>query len=365
MKFYQKPWFTVLTLILFFPLGLFLMWKHNHFNKVARVLISVFFGIIVLFNVIGDDSTTTSNLNETKKTLTAVEFEQMYLEPDKFKGSKVDFNAQIVLMLPEQDGYLQMYVNDKNDKMFLLGVKKSNIVLKEENNLHIVGTVIGSTKEKDKLTPIVKADTVEITGKDDSHQNESKVENNPSDTVADNEQAPKEKEKPTRDNSSAKLTTLNAGKFNVGKDIPEGRYVITGNSQGNLFVKENEVPIVNEILGSANGMGVASVTTDLKDGQEIEINGISKVKFTPASTKVSNILTTGTWVVGIDIEPGRYDAAAKKGQGNFFVYRYGMPVVNEILGAANGMGVDKVTVDLEKDDVVSISSINKVVFTKR
>lgn len=40
-KFYQESWFVILMLVVFFPVGLFLMWKHKKFNFAARVVISI------------------------------------------------------------------------------------------------------------------------------------------------------------------------------------------------------------------------------------------------------------------------------------------------------------------------------------
>ncbi|WP_047373982.1 hypothetical protein [Exiguobacterium sp. ZOR0005] len=57
MKFYQTTWFTILTLLLFFPVGLFLMWKYQKFNKAARIIISIFFGFLILGNMFGDSDT--------------------------------------------------------------------------------------------------------------------------------------------------------------------------------------------------------------------------------------------------------------------------------------------------------------------
>lgn len=48
-KFYQSTWFTVLTLIFLMPLGVFLMWKYNKFNKRARIILSGIFVLMVLF----------------------------------------------------------------------------------------------------------------------------------------------------------------------------------------------------------------------------------------------------------------------------------------------------------------------------
>lgn len=51
MKFYQKTWFVMISLILLFPLGVFLMWKQKKFNKIGRVVFTVFFGLIFVIGV--------------------------------------------------------------------------------------------------------------------------------------------------------------------------------------------------------------------------------------------------------------------------------------------------------------------------
>lgn len=172
------------------------------------------------------------------------------------------------------------------------------------------------------------------------------------------------KEGETRDNSSAKETTLSTGKFVVGEDIPVGRYICTSDSSGNFIVTDkNGLPIINEILGN-DDLGVSKVTSDFKDGEKIEISGMKNVHFTPAETKVSNELSAGNWVVGLDIDPGKYVAEVNNGQGNFIVYKNGFPTVNEILDASGNMGVPSVTLKLEKGEVISISGLNQVVFNK-
>lgn len=50
-KFYQRTWFTILMLIVFFPVGLYLMWKYNKFPFVVRVVVSVFFGLMVVSSI--------------------------------------------------------------------------------------------------------------------------------------------------------------------------------------------------------------------------------------------------------------------------------------------------------------------------
>jgi hypothetical protein len=205
------------------------------------------------------------------------------------------------------------------------------------------------------------------TGTEETNNTDNTTEGNKADEDNNAKDEEKAEEPATRDNSSAKETTLNAGKFKVATDIPAGRYVITGDGSGNFFVyDEDGLPVVNEILDKSGEMGVASVTTDLKDGQEIEISGLNAVKFTPAETKKSTKLTTGTWIVGLDIEAGRYDVTTPSGSGNFFIYNdLGLPTTNEILDATGEIGVKQVTVTLEDGQQIEISGLNEVDFAKK
>jgi beta-lactamase superfamily II metal-dependent hydrolase len=47
-KFYNTSWFMWFALILFTPLGIFLMWKNKRYNKRLRIILSVFGGFIVV-----------------------------------------------------------------------------------------------------------------------------------------------------------------------------------------------------------------------------------------------------------------------------------------------------------------------------
>lgn len=44
-KSYQKTWFMWVLLILFSPVGIFLMWKYKKFGKVTRITLSIIFGL--------------------------------------------------------------------------------------------------------------------------------------------------------------------------------------------------------------------------------------------------------------------------------------------------------------------------------
>ena len=63
-KWYQKPVTVVLFLIFFFPVGLYLMWKHELWSKTARWIISAVFALAVVANAGKNESTTVSNSND-------------------------------------------------------------------------------------------------------------------------------------------------------------------------------------------------------------------------------------------------------------------------------------------------------------
>lgn len=63
-KWYQKPVTAVLFLIFFFPVGLYLMWKNNLWSKTTRVIVSVFFGLLVVSNLMNDKSLDTPKFGE-------------------------------------------------------------------------------------------------------------------------------------------------------------------------------------------------------------------------------------------------------------------------------------------------------------
>ena len=95
----------------------------------------------------------------------------------------------------------------------------------------------------------------------------------------------KQQEQPQKEENTAVETTLGAGEWYVGEDIPPGRYVITppDDQSGNIVVydDENSPSDLNEILNPFGTNGVKSVTYKLKDGQIIEITSMDAVLFTP------------------------------------------------------------------------------------
>ena len=65
-KFYNSNWFMWLTLIFFAPVGIFLMWKNNRFNKPLRSILSVVFAFIFIVAVTTDPAETSTGNTENK-----------------------------------------------------------------------------------------------------------------------------------------------------------------------------------------------------------------------------------------------------------------------------------------------------------
>lgn len=69
-KWYYKKWFVVLTLILFFPIGVFLLWKSKSFGKKSKIIITgIFFVFLFIGFISPDEETSTTVTNSTTETI--------------------------------------------------------------------------------------------------------------------------------------------------------------------------------------------------------------------------------------------------------------------------------------------------------
>ena len=66
-KWYQKPSGITILLIIFFPVGLYLMWKNELWTKQTRWIVTVVIALIVFANA-NDDKVTSSNSDSSKET---------------------------------------------------------------------------------------------------------------------------------------------------------------------------------------------------------------------------------------------------------------------------------------------------------
>ncbi len=55
-KWYQKTGFIILFLVVFFPVGLFLMWKYTNWNKNVKIAVSAILALLVGIGLITSDT---------------------------------------------------------------------------------------------------------------------------------------------------------------------------------------------------------------------------------------------------------------------------------------------------------------------
>ncbi len=76
-KWYQTSWAAILFLLFFFPVGLFIMWKYTGWPKVAKYVVTGFFGLVILAGAFTDSpetaSTTTTQPTQAPQATTAPE----------------------------------------------------------------------------------------------------------------------------------------------------------------------------------------------------------------------------------------------------------------------------------------------------
>ena len=89
MKFYEKVWFMWLMLVLFFPVGLILLWKNDEYAKRTKVIITLFIVGVGIFgaanpkNQITPTNQTAPAKQETTKVVNEDEKKQ---QQEAFKG---------------------------------------------------------------------------------------------------------------------------------------------------------------------------------------------------------------------------------------------------------------------------------------
>jgi len=94
----------------------------------------------------------------------------MYSDPDKFKNRSVDFYAKIFIV-PEKDDkgtYIQAYANNDDSKNTLITIVDPKLDVKQDDVIHVVGTVNKEFEGENALggtvnAPIILASKVEKT----------------------------------------------------------------------------------------------------------------------------------------------------------------------------------------------------------
>ena len=149
-KWYQKTGWIIALLILFFPVGLFLMWKYTNWKKSIKGIITAIILIFALSGIASPDNleqiTLSADTGQTydinkkisiKATTTPTDYE---LSSDDFKcsGGKINIDKQSISFVATKDGSYKIWaVHD--------GIKSNNLTLKVEDK-----EAIAKQKEKEE-----------------------------------------------------------------------------------------------------------------------------------------------------------------------------------------------------------------------
>lgn len=140
-----------------------------------KKIISIILGMMLLLSLTAcgnnTQSTSSNKSSESSKPLTKEEFQQMYSDPDKFKGKAVDFYAKIFTD-PEKDDkgtYIQAWLNPKDSSNnVLIRIADSKLDVKRDDIIHVVGTVEKKFEGKNAFgatitAPVITASKIEKT----------------------------------------------------------------------------------------------------------------------------------------------------------------------------------------------------------
>lgn len=149
-KWYQKTGWIIALLILFFPVGLFLMWKYTNWKKPVKGIITALILIIALSGIVSPDkleqitlkadTDQTYDINQKisiEATTTPSDYE---LSSSDFKcsGGKITTNNQNISFIATKDGSYKIWAEHD-------GIKSNNLTLKVEDK-----EAIAKQKEKEE-----------------------------------------------------------------------------------------------------------------------------------------------------------------------------------------------------------------------
>lgn len=181
MPWYYKTWFVVLMIIVFFPVGLVLMWKSPAFGTKTRVIVTAIFALLIAFAPKPDTTTTRSTVPQTTakpapapapKQYATVSANEMMgdLERNaaaaqqKYKGKLIcvigrvgviDSNGDYILVQSDNQFAINgvmchLKSRDEAQKNFLLGIQVGQYI-KAYGEINDVGEVLGYTLKVDKF----------------------------------------------------------------------------------------------------------------------------------------------------------------------------------------------------------------------
>lgn len=163
-----------------------------------------------------------------------------------------------------------------------------------------------------------------------------------------------------RSNANTKEVIVDAI-YNEGKDVslPEGRYLITGQLTGNVYIRDKEGKELFHALLAPSPLGVDSVSVDVNSHHVVHVDGFHEVYITPIPTQQLTELSSGIWEVGKDIKEGKYKVTGNE-LGYLQIFEKGKsPQVYEVIG---GDGATTIDVDLKNGQKLLVKNLLHIKF---
>ena len=106
MKFYEKDLFIILMLFLCPPIGLFLMWKYSKWHKTEKIIISVFFAVMVIFSNGSKESKNVETKDTNAEVETVDKTKDINTEVETVKANKIkELQEKSKTILDSKDYY--------------------------------------------------------------------------------------------------------------------------------------------------------------------------------------------------------------------------------------------------------------------
>lgn len=157
-KWYESSGATILFLFLFFPIGLFLMWKYCKWNKAIKIIITSFFVLVFARGFISSEDTKEVSINnpDTKETTQIKEtVEQNKIETKRIIEQTQTKERETTKILKETEESTKPYSKMSREEIIITiaGTNDDTILMELKNALKVL-------EEKEKATEIAPTEKI-------------------------------------------------------------------------------------------------------------------------------------------------------------------------------------------------------------
>jgi|GEM_PF-1318906 len=294
-KWYKKPFGIIALLILFFPVGLFLMWKYTDWHKNIKWGITGFFALIVIWSIVSSAlaKTPVITLNdfEADKTVTGSEYSLSgKVDPP---SSEVKINGKSVEV--------------KEDGSFTYSLSLEEGV----NEIKIEANNSGKTAELSrKLTRELTEEEKVAKAAEEKRKAEEEAKRKAEEEA---KKAAEEAKKKAEQEALSK-PHFGDGTHQVGKDIKPGTYRTRSGSSGCYYARLSGFGgDLDNIISNDNTSAPAVVTIAASD-KGFESSGCGT--WTQDLSQITSSKTSfgdGIFIVGTDLVAGTYRSTGASG----------------------------------------------------